>query len=142
MTPFRLAAAVAVGLLALPALSGTGEALVTEDNFVSKTTGDLAALCGAAPTDRLYTAAINFCHGFGSGAYGALATVQRVNPRMKRFCVPDHVTRNEAIASFIAWTGANPRRAALPVLDGIIAFLIDSYPCGKAKSGQTTGRPT
>ncbi len=142
MKPFRLSVAVAVGMLALPALSGTGRALVTEDNFVSRTTGDLAALCSAAPSDRLYTAAINFCHGFGSGAYGALATVQRVNPRLKRFCVPDGVTRNEAIAAFISWTGANPQRAGMPVLDGITAFLTESYPCSKTNNGSTTRRPT
>jgi len=61
-------------------LAGTAGA-VTEDQFGLRNTGDLAALCSAPSTDRLYTAAINFCQGFGAGAYGVLAEVQRAEPK-------------------------------------------------------------
>jgi hypothetical protein len=134
MRPVRPFAVLAVGLLTMPVLTGTGHALVSEDNFISRTTGDLATLCSAAPTDKLYTAAVNFCHGFGAGVYGALATAQQANPQSKRFGVPPNMTRNEAIAAFVSWSGGSPRRAALPVLDGIAAFLTESYPCPKTGS--------
>jgi len=140
MTSVRLSIAAAIGLLAFPVFSGAGHALVTEENFVSKTAGDLAALCSVAPTDKLYTAAINFCHGFGSGVYGTLATAQRVNRGPKRVCVPDGTTRNGAIASFISWVGGAPRRAALPVLDGIAAFLMETYPCSGGTQSSRTRR--
>ena len=53
MKAFRLLASLGAGLTALTALSGTGQGALTDDNFISKTTGDLAALCSAAPTDKL-----------------------------------------------------------------------------------------
>ena len=44
MRRVRPFAALAVGLLTMPVLAGTGHALVSEDNFISRTTGDLATL--------------------------------------------------------------------------------------------------
>ena len=80
MMAFRLRVSLGAGLIVLSALSGTGQAALTEDNFISRTTGDLAALCSAGPTDKLYTAAVNFCYGFGAGAYGVLAAAQQADP--------------------------------------------------------------
>jgi len=110
-------------------VSGAAQADVTESNFISRTTGDLAALCSATPTDKLYTAAVNFCQGFGAGAYGVLASAQQADPNLRLFCPPQTVTRNEAVAAFVAWTGNNPQRMALPAVDGIAAFLTENYPC-------------
>ena len=62
-----LRASLGAVALALTVLSNTGHAALTEQSFVSKTTGDLVALCSASPSDNLYTAAMNFCHGFGAG---------------------------------------------------------------------------
>jgi hypothetical protein len=138
MMAIRLPVSLGASLIALGALSGTGQAALTEDNFISRTTGDLAALCSAAPTDKLYTAAVNFCYGFGAGAYGVLAAAQQADPKLKLFCAPPGVTRNEAVAAFVSWAGAEPERAALPAIDGIAEFLTQTYPCPKA----TTTAPT
>jgi hypothetical protein len=127
MMRYRLFAATTAGLVALAASVGAASAAVTEDNFISRTSGDLAALCSAAPTDKLYTAAVNFCYGFGAGAYGVLAEVQQADPNLKLFCMPQNMTRSQAVAAFVSWAGAKPERAALPAIDGVTAFLTDSY---------------
>ena len=140
MTLFRSFLTATAGLIALVAFSGAGNSAITEDNFVSRTTGDLAALCSAAPTDKLYTAAVNFCHGFGAGAYGVLAAAQQADPDMRLFCPPPNITRNEAVAAFVSWAGGKPERASLPAVDGVTAFLTESYPCPKATSAAATRR--
>ena len=122
--------ASAVSGLAL-CLAGTAGA-VTEDQFRLHNTGDLAALCSAPSTDRLYTAAINFCQGFGAGAYGVLAEVQRADPKLRLFCPPESITRNDAVAAFVSWAGADPAHAAMPAVDGVTAFLTQTYPCPEA----------
>ena len=126
----RVTACSAVSGLAL-CLAGTAGA-VTEDQFSLHNTGDLAALCSAPTSDRLYTAAINFCQGFGAGAYGVLAEVQRAEPKLRLFCPPESITRNEAVAAFVSWTGADPAHAAMPAIDGVTAFLTQTYPCPEA----------
>jgi hypothetical protein len=102
---------------------------VTEDQFRLHNTGDLAALCSAATTDPLYTAAINFCHGFGAGTYGVLAEAQQADAKLRLFCPPEGITRNEAVAAFVSWAGADPARVAMPATDGVTAFLTQTYPC-------------
>jgi Rap1a immunity proteins len=132
MTGYRLLASLGAGLIGIAALSGTGDAALTEDNFISRTTGDLAALCSAAPSDKFYTAAVNFCYGFGAGAYGVLAAAQQADPKLKLFCVSPEMTRNQAIAAFVSWAGEKPERLSLPAVDGVAAFLTETYPCPKA----------
>jgi hypothetical protein len=131
MSAYSLSASFGAGLIALTALSGLTQAAVTEDNFISKTTGDLAALCSATSTDRLYTAAVNCCYGFGAGAYGVLAAAQQADPKLKLFCAPPQITRNEAVAAFVSWAGGKPERMSLPAVDGVAAFLTETYPCPK-----------
>jgi hypothetical protein len=104
MAFFRLTTMMIVLLLC----SSAGRAAVTEDTFTARTTGDLAALCSADPTDRLYKAAVNLCLGFGAGTYGIFAAAQKADQRMKLFYAPTEETRNEAVAAFVTWTRANP----------------------------------
>lgn len=128
----RITSVSALSGLAL-CLAGAAWA-VTEDQFRLHNTGDLAALCSAANTDPLYTAAVNFCQGFGAGTYGVLAEVQQADPKLRLFCPPEGITRNEAIAAFVSWAGANPTNAAMPATDGITAFLRQTYPCPAASA--------
>ena len=123
----RWTSATAVSVLAL-CLAGSAGA-VTEDQFRLRNTGDLAALCSATATDPLYTAALNFCHGFGAGTYGVLAEMQQADQKLRLFCPPEDITRNQAVAAFITWAGADPARAALPATDGVTGFLVQTYPC-------------
>jgi hypothetical protein len=137
MMALRVPVSLGAGLIALTVLPGIGRAAVTEDNFISRTTGDLVALCSAAPTDRLYTAAVNFCYGFGAGTYGVLAAAQRADPNLKLFCAPPELTRNEAVAAFVTWAGGRPERTVQPAIDGVTAFLTETYPCPKATTAPT-----
>jgi hypothetical protein len=109
-------------------LAGTAGA-VTQDQFSLHNTGDLAALCSASTTDPLYTAAINFCHGFGAGAYGVLAEVQQSDPKLRLFCPPEGITRNQAVAAFVSWAGTDSAHTAMPATDGVATFLMQTYPC-------------
>ena len=55
-----VAAGIGGLLLCFTMLPANGNAAISEDNFLLRTTGDLVELCKAAPTDPYYTAAINF----------------------------------------------------------------------------------
>lgn len=120
-------------VLATAAIPVVGRAQVTEDNFQLHNTGDLVALCSAQSSDRLYTPAQNFCHGFAVGVYQTLVATQ-VNSRSRLFCPPATPTqsRTEAIAGFVAWAKASPTRLRLSPVDGIAGYLADKLPCTPA----------
>jgi hypothetical protein len=143
MKSLRWPAAVVLlaGALVLPPAGA--QAAVTEDNFVARTTGDIVALCTTEPTDALYTAAVNFCQGFGVGTYSVLATAQRGNAKYnKLFCEPEKgLTRNEAVAAFVSWARAKPQRLTLPAVDGVALYLLETYPCPKP-AGHPAARRT
>lgn len=115
------------------ALPTVGHAAVTQDTFQLNSTADLVQLCSASPSDPMGTAALNFCHGFGVGVFRVLQEVEKAE-RTHSFCMPDPLpTRNEALASFIQWSNANPDQLSLPPQDGIEAFLSKQYPCTRRK---------
>ena len=112
-------------------------AAVTEDNFLARTTDDVVAVCAAAQTDPLYTAAINFCEGFAVATYQVLREVIAADPKIRLFCVADPMpSRNETIAAFVTWAGAHPEIGARPPADGIAAFLGDRFPCPAAAASR------
>jgi Rap1a immunity proteins len=112
----------------------TGHAAVTEDTFLARSTGDLVDLCTAAQSDPLYTAAVNFCHGFGIGVFRVLQEVDSARPSRHMFCMPNPMpTRNEALASFVQWAKANQDQMAQPAHDGIAGFLSQQYPCPRGR---------
>lgn len=107
---------------------------VVEDNFNLRTTGDLVALCSAEPSDRMMTAAANFCHGFAVGAYRVMAELDAARRGPKLACLPAPTpTRNDAIAQFVTWARASPERMSLPPVDGIIGFARAQYPCPRSR---------
>lgn len=121
------AGALSAGLLA----SGPARAGVTEDAFQVRSTGDLVTLCGADKTDPMYTPAQNFCHGFAVGTYTTLVDMQKgLRAKKKLFCPPaSPPSRNDGIASFVAWARAHNDMMALPAVDGVLQFLGEQYPC-------------
>jgi hypothetical protein len=125
-----LAAAASTAIAAAPA-----RAALTEDNFLLRNAGDLVALCSAAQSDPLYTAAINFCHGFGLGTFRVLRDEEVARQRPPHmFCLPEQLpTRNEAIAEFVQWVNADPVRPATGAEDSIAAYLAQKYPCPRGK---------
>ena len=114
-------------------LPANGNAAVSEDAFLLRTTGDLVSLCKAAPADPYYTAAINFCHGFTVGAYRVLAEENRAVLH-HIFCLPDPPPhRNESIAAFVQWADANPDQKTLSPEDGIAAYVMKQFSCDRSK---------
>lgn len=119
-----LAAIMAAGLSPLTA------AAVTENHFVIRTTQDLIDLCTAKPDDPLYTAAVNFCHGYLVGAYHYYqASVS--GPERKPFVCPPTPppSRNAAIAEFIQWAQAHPQYKDTPAVESEFRFLVEKWPC-------------
>jgi hypothetical protein len=114
--------------------TGTGRAAVTEDSFLVRNTGDLVDLCAAAQSEPLYTASINFCHGFGVGVFRVLQEEDMARRSRHLYCLPNPgMTRNEALASFLQWARANPDQMAQPAADGIAQFLIQQFPCPRGR---------
>jgi hypothetical protein len=102
----------------------------TEANFTLGSTGDLVALCSAAPDNGLGTAALNFCEGYLHGA----VTVEMLNMAASRgqklFCLPNPPpTRSEAMSGFVSWAQAAPGRMTQSPTDGLFGFLRERYPC-------------
>lgn len=114
---------------ALAMLPRAVPAATTQDNFLLRTAGDLAAVCSPAADDPLMAAAIGFCEGFAVGVYRALEETQ-AGFRAKLFCMPSPgPTRSQAIASFVTWVQANPVVASGAPADAILRYLEQTYPC-------------
>ena len=120
--------------LAVMTAGGASAALVSQDNFLLKTTSDLVNLCGADQRDPLYTAAINFCHGFGVGTF-RMVQIEEAASRTKRkqVCVENEpgTTRDSAIAAFVSWAADKPKVLATTPSDGFVEYLITKFPCKK-----------
>jgi hypothetical protein len=123
-----------LGLLLWAAASpGAAHAAVTEDNFQLRSATDLLTLCTADPTDRLMTAAANFCHGYALGVFQTLDEEQG-GMRSKLFCITEpRPTRTQAIAAFVDWLKPKQDVQSMRPADAILAYLRDAYPCGKKR---------
>lgn len=125
-----ISAAMLVGALSV----GPTRAALTEDSFILHNTGDFVDLCSAAQTDRLYTAAMNFCEGFAVGVYRVLEEQDMARRSGHMFCVPDPApSRDQGIANFVAWAKADPKRLQLSAPDGIAMYLSTQYPCPRGR---------
>ncbi len=122
-----------MAMAALAAAPARAAAPVSQDDFLVATTANLVSLCDAAPTDPLYTAAKNFCHGFAVGTYRVLE-IEEAASRTKRksYCAPTPLpTREQAVSAFVQWASARPTTLARPPSDGVVEYLIATYPCKK-----------
>jgi hypothetical protein len=117
-------------LAAVPAM-----AQVTEQEFRGGRTGDLAALCGAAATDPMHTAALNWCQGFiiGAGQYHR-SVADASATRRQVFCLPTpEPTLEQARLAFVAWARTHPQYTAERAVDGLARFAAETWPCPPAK---------
>ena len=125
-------AAVAIAV-AGQGISGKATAApVSQDDFLLTTTANLVSLCGADKADPLYTAAINFCHGFAVGTYRMIVIEEAASrTKKKSVCLPAAGTpsREQAIAGFVTWAADKPKTLASSPTDGIAEYLISQYPC-------------
>ena len=131
--------ALALGLVVFP---GVGRTALTQDSFQLRNTGDLVDVCSAAPSDPLYTAAANFCHGFAVGVFRVLNEQDMARAPGKRlFCMSDPApTRDESVASFTQWAKANPPQLEQPPADSIALFLSQHFPCQSGMKSKGAAR--
>jgi Rap1a immunity proteins len=126
----RLSSSLCGLALCLGVSVGSARGAVTEDTFLLHNTGDLVDLCSAAQSDPLYTAAVNFCHGFTVGVFRVLQEEDMAKRSQRMFCLPNPTpSRNEGIANFVQWAKADPARSALQPADAIATFLAQQFPC-------------
>lgn len=113
---------------------GLAQAQVTEDSFLLRDTGDLVALCTDTQSDRLYTAASNFCEGFAVGEFRVLQEEEQARRMRHMFCLAEPLpSRNEGIARFVAWAKADASRMTLPPTDAFATFLAQQFPCPRGR---------
>jgi hypothetical protein len=129
-------------LIAACALARPADATVSADNFLLRTTDDLAALCGAQPNDPRGVAAIHECEGFLVGVYRyheALTTGPGALPRM--FCVPQEgaPSRDAAVQMFVDWLRSHPQYTNEQPVDGVFRWAVDTWPCPATRAPR---RPT
>ena len=120
--------------LCLAVSAGSAQAVVTEDRFLVRNTGDLVELCSTEPSEAMHTAASNFCHGFAVGVFRVLQAEDAARRVKHLFCQPNPApTRNEAILNFVRWAKVDVSRMAMPAADGIATFLSQQYPCPRGR---------
>ncbi len=137
LTRLRTLAAVAA---AFAAAAPTNAAV--EDDFDLESTADLVALCEADPAEEIYAAAMQFCRGFGVGAYHYYLAIAAHNPADRYVCLPDPAPSREALrAEFVAWAHANAAAMTAPPVESLFRYLGETYPCADALPTLEGGRP-
>lgn len=110
-------------------VAGPSAWALTAEDFAAETTGQLATLCGVDASHANATEALSFCHGFISGA--AAVYLEMVNGGLleRLVCAPDGITSGDVAAQLVAWTAANPDKAATSVEDGLFESAAARWPC-------------
>jgi hypothetical protein len=99
-------------------------------DFQVRNTRDLVALCSAVPGSELYVAAINFCHGYGVGAFQYYQVLEASVPGHRIFCAPEpRPSRTAVIEGFLRWASAHPEYQEEPAVESIFRYLGTTYPC-------------
>ena len=105
---------------------------VSEKDFEAKTTEQILNLCTATPSDPLYPAAVNFCHGYLVGAYHYYAA-QHSGPDAPKFVCPPNPppSRSSSIDMFVEWAKTRPQYWKEPPVETEFRFLMEKWPCNK-----------
>jgi hypothetical protein len=115
-------------ILAAPVLVAVPSAAsaVEQSDYLLKTAGNLAALCGAP--DNM--AAIHMCEGYLVGVNQMYAAISEALDG-KIYCLPDDgtVTRDGVARDFSKWIAATPAAATMPARDGLLEWARMTYPC-------------
>jgi hypothetical protein len=101
-----------------------------EEDFHVKTAEDIADLCSTPATDPVYTAAVNFCHGYLVGAFGFYQALMAKPGHRAFVCVPEpKPSRNVVIDRLLAWLKAHPEYRGENPINATFKFLAEAYPC-------------
>lgn len=120
---------VVAAALAATCLSGMRAWAVSAEDFMAETTGQLATLCGVEPSHANATEALSFCHGFISGAAAVYLEMVNGGLLQRLICAPEGTTSGDVAAQLVAWTAANPDKAATSVEDGLFEAAAAKWPC-------------
>jgi len=105
---------------------------VTTDNFVSKTTADMVALCTAREDDPQHAVALAYCHGYLMGAYHYFMAENSGPGQKPTVCLPEpQPTRQQGIAMFIDYTRQHPQFMSERPVDTLTRFLEVTWPCAR-----------
>jgi hypothetical protein len=123
-------ARVAVPLaLAIACSMTTSARAATQDDFLVRNTRDIVDLCTTSENDPLYTAAVNFCHGYLLGAFQYHTAMTQAGG-VRKICLPNpQPSRNEAIRNFIAWASNDPRVLDERAVDAVARFIDMKWSC-------------
>ncbi len=120
--------ATLAGLLLLLASVATAQTAVTDEDFEVLKTRNLLNLCSVSQSDPRYPAAIHFCHGFLVGAHDYHMTSAGPE-RPPLVCIPDTVSRDQAVQMFVTWAKQHPQFMNEPPVDTEFRFLMETWPC-------------
>jgi hypothetical protein len=136
----RTGAILAAGAGAVMLVAAAARAEINTEQFKIRSTQDLVDLCAAESSTPLGRDAINFCHGFVSGAWH-YHQAQANGPKGERLvCPPDPPpTRTEAIGQFVTWSRAHSQFMGDPPVETLFRFLVERWPCPEP---ETTAPPT
>jgi hypothetical protein len=114
----------------LPASAATIDAPAFEGGApVILSAGDLADLCASKPDNNEGLARRNLCFGFTLGVM-AVAERQQASGGVRMFCTPAPAPdMAETMDAFVQLTKALPPSRSLPVIDGLLQFLQQRFPC-------------
>lgn len=102
---------------------------VTLQDFSLQDGQDLVDLCDVKDGDPLYNEAMSFCFGFFTGAmhfHRGLVRGPDVDPL---FCPENPVSRQEAVATFLAWAKRNPDDLQDHPIEGAVKSAVERWPC-------------
>lgn len=114
----------------LHAATGSSEGYSIEDLRMN-TTADLVDVCTIEAGHSDYTAALAFCYGFMDGVAHYDIAITNLDGIGDIVCIPENVTRKEAVATFIDYITVNPQYGAEPPIDGLLRALVAEWPCAE-----------
>lgn len=131
---------IALALAAALVPAAAGAATDTED-FKVRSAQDLVDLCSHADgKDALHDDAVNFCHGFVSGAW-QYHQASTMGPRGAPIVCPPEPppTRTDVVGMFVAWAGQNAKYMSESAVDVLFRFLTEKYPCAEPAAVKKKG---
>lgn len=100
------------------------------DEYKVRNAGDLVSLCSRDLSAEDYAAAMNFCHGYATGAYSYYVSAASAEPDLKIVCIKEpYPERKKAIADFVTWSKANQSFVKDAAVDTFFRFMAGAFPC-------------
>lgn len=99
------------------------------DDFKLRSADDLVDICTLETSHPDYAVAAAFCYGFFEGATHYDNALSDSSLYADIVCVPDDVTRTQAVSLVVDFLKENPQHEAEPAIDAVFRALIAEWPC-------------